>query len=306
MDNARTRWASLEVEDWTPTRETLHMWLQIVGKIRMAGSPFVNHWWHVTLTLTARGLGTGPIPIDGRILDIEFDFIDHQLTLRTSDGRLERFALQPMTVAEFYRRTFAALAALDVEVRIHPAPNEVDPAIPFADDVEHRSYEPAQVHAFWTQLIQADRVLRQLRAEYRGKASPVHLFWGALDLATTRFSGRPAPVHPGGAANCPDRVMVEGYCDELSSAGFWPGGGREGAFYAYAYPEPDGYREVAVPDGAFYDHQLQEFILPFETVRQAEDPDALALEFLRVTAAAAARLGTWPPVERTRAGSGRD
>lgn len=294
MGNRVESWPSLEVEAWALTRETLHMWLQIVGKLRMVGSPFVNHWWQVTLSVSARGLSTGPIPLDGGILDIEFDFVDHRLVLRTSDGGREEIALRPMTVAAFYRLTFAALGRLGVELEINTKPNEVDPAIPFPDDEEHRSYDPEQAHAFWQQLIRADGVLRRLRAEFRGKASPVHLFWGALDIATTRFSGRPAPVHPGGVPNCPDRVMIEGYCDEISSSGFWPGGGREGAFYSYAYPEPEGYAESPVPAGAYYDRALGEFVLPYEVVREADDPTGLALEFLRVTSASAARLAGWP------------
>ncbi|UAJ79858.1 hypothetical protein IT072_01910 [Leifsonia sp. ZF2019] len=296
MESRGTSWPSLEVEAWGSTRETLHMWLQIVGKLRMVGSPFVNHWWHVTFSLSARGLTTGAIPVDGGVLDIEFDLLDHRLVLRTSDGGREEFALTAMTVAEFYRRTFDALGRLGIALEIVPTPNEVVPAIPFAIDEEHCTYDPGQVHAFWQQLIRADGVLRRLRAEFRGKASPVHFFWGALDLATTRFSGRPAPVHPGGVPNCPDRVMVEGYSDEISSSGFWPGGGREGAFYSYAYPEPAGYAETPVPEGAYYDPALGEFLLPYEVVRLAEDPEALALEFLRVTSAAAARLGEWPAI----------
>lgn len=294
-DRAGT-WPALDVEAWTPTRDTLHLWLQIIGKLRMVGSPFVNHWWHVTLSLSARGLATGPIPLDGLVLDIEFDFVDHRLVLRTSEGGREEIPLRPITVAAFHRLTFAALGRLGVDLEIHPTPNEVDPAIPFPDDEQHRSYDPAQAHAFWQQLIRADGVLRRLRSEFRGKASPVHLFWGALDIATTRFSGRPAPVHPGGVPNCPDRVMIEGYCDEISSSGFWPGGGREGAFYSYAYPEPDGYAETPVPPGASYDPALGEFVLPYETVRTSSDPSGLALEFLRATSAAAARLAGWPAI----------
>lgn len=297
MTRPGTPWPSLEVEAWTPTRETLHMWLQIVGKLRMVGSPFVNHWWHVTFALSARGVTTGAIPLDGRVLDIEFDFVDHRLVFRTSDGGHERFALAPMTVAAFYRLTRDALARLGVGLAIHATPNEVVPAIPFAEDEEHRSYVPEQVHAFWQQLVRADGVLRVLRSEFRGKASPVHLFWGALDIATTRFSGRPAPQHPGGVPNCPDRVMVEGYSDEISSSGFWPGGGLEGAFYSYAYPEPAGYADSPVPQGAYYDRDLREFLLPYEAVRTAEDPTALALDFLRATSASAARLGEWPAEE---------
>ncbi|MFD6698253.1 MULTISPECIES: DUF5996 family protein [unclassified Microbacterium] len=288
-------WPALAVEDWTPTRETVHMWTQIVGKVKMALAAPVNHWWHVTLFVDSRGLTTGAIPVGDRILELSFDFVEHVLLARMSDGREVSFALAGHSVASFYATVMALLPRLDVHVRIHPVPNEVAEAIPFPDDTVHATYDPEHARLFWQQLVQADRVLRHSRAEFRGKVSPVHLFWGALDLAVTRFSGRPAPAHPGGAPNCPDSVMVEGYSDELGSAGFWPGGGAEGAFYAYAYPAPQGYPTADVPDGAYFDAELGEFLLPYEVVRQAPDPDALVLAFLRATSEAAARLAHWPP-----------
>ncbi|WP_431245548.1 DUF5996 family protein [Leifsonia xyli] len=284
----------LAVASWQATRDTVHLWTQIVGKIRMALTPPVNHWWHVTLYLSARGLATGPIPVPGGILDIEFDFVDHRLVLRTSDGGRRDVALAGMSVARFYESTMRALGELEVEVSIHPVPNEVVVAIPFADDTEHCTYVPEQAQAFWRQLIDAQRLLQRFRSQFTGKASPVHYFWGAMDLAVTRFSGRPAPAHPGGVPNCPDRVMLEGYSHEISSAGFWPGGGEEGAFYSYAYPAPEGFAEAPVPEGAFYSEELGEFLLPYETVRAAADPDALVMEFLQATFDAAERLGRWP------------
>ncbi|MGO4595130.1 DUF5996 family protein [Leifsonia sp. 2TAF2] len=284
----------LTVASWQATRDTLHLWTQVVGKIRMALTPPVNHWWHVTLYLSARGLSTGPIPVAGGILDIEFDFLEHELVLRTSDGGRHSFPLAGKSVAQFYEETLAALGSLGVDVSIHPVPNEVEVAIPFADDTTHCTYVPEQAQAFWRQLIDAQRLLQRFRSGFVGKVSPVHYFWGAMDLAVTRFSGRTAPAHPGGVPNCPDRVMVEGYSHEISSAGFWPGGGAEGAYYSYAYPAPAGFAEAPVPDGAFFSEEFGEFLLPYETVRRSPDPDALVLEFLEATYAAAARLGEWP------------
>ncbi|MGO4534785.1 DUF5996 family protein [Leifsonia sp. 2MCAF36] len=284
----------LLVDSWQPTRDTVHMWTQIVGKIRMALTPPINHWWHVTLSLSARGLATGPIPIPMGVLDIEFDFVEHQLVVRTSDGGRRAFPLAGQSVASFYEQTFRALGELGIAVEIHPVPNEVAVAIPFADDTTHCTYDPEQAEAFWRQLIDADRQLREFRSGFVGKASPVHYFWGAMDLAVTRFSGRTAPRHPGGAPNCPDSVMLEGYSHELSSAGFWPGGGAEGAYYSYAYPAPEGFAAAAVPEGAFFSEELGEFLLPYETVRRSADPDALVQEFLQATYRAAADLGGWP------------
>jgi hypothetical protein len=287
-------WPALRVEDWTPTRETLHMWTQIVGKIRLAQAPMLNHWWQVTLYVTARGLTTSAMPVGARTLEIEFDFVSHVLRLTTSDGRERTVALAPKTVAAFYAETMAALADLDLDVTIRPVPVEVETAIPFADDTVHAAYDAAAAHLFWRQLVAADRVLQRFRSRFAGKASPVHFFWGALDLAATRFSGRLAPRHAGGAPNCPDWVMVEGYSHELSSCGFWPGGGDEGAFYAYAYPEPDGFRTHPVtPDAAYYYEDGGQFLLPYEAVRTAADPEATLLGFLQTTYEAAATHATW-------------
>ena len=288
-----TGWPALAVDDWADSRETFHMFTQIVGKIRLKCEPMVNHWWQVPLYVSARGLTTGSMPYDGDAFDMEFDLIDHVLRIRRSDGRSTELALAAMPVAEFYAATMAALARIGIEVAIVARPNEVDPAIPFADDFTHASYDPAAIHLFWLQLVQAQRVLTAFRAGFGGKVSPVHFFWGAIDLAVTRFSGRAAPVHPGGVPNCPDHVMVEGYSHEISSAGFWPGGGAEGAFYSYAYPAPEGFADAPVPEPAYFDTALGEFLLPYEAVRAAGDPDALVLEFLEATYAAAADLGRW-------------
>ncbi|WP_281180069.1 DUF5996 family protein [Nocardia amamiensis] len=287
-------WPALRVDDWTPTRETLHMWTQIVGKIRLSHAPLVNHWWQVTLYVSPRGLTTSAIPHAAGSFDIEFDFVDHQLHVRSSDGRIRQVTLEPKPVAVFYAETITALDELGIAARIQARPNEVDPAIPFADDYEHRSYDAVAATTFWRQLVAADRVMHEFRSRFIGKVSPVHFFWGAMDLACTRFSGRTAPRHPGGAPNCGDWVMVEGYSHELSSCGFWPGGGTEGAFYAYAYPEPDGFSEYRVgPDEAFYSKDNRQFLLPYEAVRTAPDPERALLEFLDTTYAAASELGHW-------------
>jgi hypothetical protein len=287
-------WPRLRVEDWTDTRNTLHMWTQIVGKVRLAQAPLVNHWWQVTLYVSPRGLTTSAIPYGSGAFDIEFDFIEHQLRIRSSDGGERLVGLAPKPVAEFYDETMEALGALGLHVEIDARPNEVDPAIPFAQDHEHASYDPEAAYLFWQQLLQADRVISAFRSHFIGKVSPVHFFWGAMDLACTRFSGRDAPQHPGGAPNCGDWVMVEGYSHELSSCGFWPGGGDEGAFYSYAYPEPDGFAEHPVgPDGAYYSTELRQFLLPYEAVAAADDPDRALAEFLHSTYGAAADLGGW-------------
>jgi len=290
----RKGWPALKVDDWAPTRDTLHMWTQIVGKIRMAHQPFINHWWHVPLYVSARGLTTSTIPYGTGVFDIEFDLHDHQLVIRTSDGATGKVALEPKSVAAFYAETMDELADLGLQTRIRARPNEVEPAIPFALDTEHAAYDAGSAHLFWGQLTQADRVLHRFRSNFIGKVSPVHFFWGSFDLACTRFSGRTAPTHPGGAPNCADWVMVEGYSHELSSCGFWPGGGIEGAFYAYAYPEPEGFSDFPVgPDGTYYSDQYRQFLLPYETVRTAEDPDAALLTFLGTTYEAAAERGGW-------------
>lgn len=288
-------WPELPVAAWAPTRDTVHLWTQIVGKVRLALAAPENHWWQVPFYVNATGLTTSLMPYQNLGVEIEFDFVGHELVVRTTLGRTERFALEPMSVAEFYRRFTAVLADLGIRVAIMPRPVELPVAIPFADDSEHRSYDPDAMHRFWVSLVSTQRILQQFRGEFTGKCSPVHFFWGAFDLAVTRFSGRPAPEHPGGVPNCPDRVMHEAYNRELASCGYWPGGADEGAFYAYAYPEPTGYRDYPIrPDQARFDPDLGEFVLPYAAVRQADDPDAVLLEFLRSAFTASVQLGRWP------------
>lgn len=290
----RTRWPRLRVSDWAETRDTLHMWTQIVGKIRLAHAPLVNHWWQVTLYVTPRGLTTSTIPYEDRAFDIEFDFVDHRLHIRTSDGNVRHVVLAAKPVARFYSEVMETLSESGVRTTIVPSPNEVPAAIPFAEDHRHTNYEPDAAELFWRQLLQANRVMAQFRSRFAGKVSPVHFFWGAMDLACTRFSGREAPPHPGGAPNCPQWVMLEGYSHEVASCGFWPGGGEEGAFYAYAYPEPAGFADHPVgPSEAFYSRDLNQFLLPYEAVAGAADPDRVLTEFLETTYAAAADLGGW-------------
>ena len=285
-------WPRLRVADWADTRDTLHLWTQIVGKVRLAHAPAINHWWHVTLYVSPRGLTTSAIPYRDGVFDLEFDFLDHQLRLQTSDGRRRQIALAPRSVADFYHETMQMLDDVDISTRIHATPNEVDPAIPFADDDQHAAYDRGAAELFWRQLMQANRVMTMFRSRFIGKVSPVHFFWGGMDLACTRFSGRPAPPHPGGAPNCPSWVMREGYSHELASCGFWPDGGEEGAFYAYAYPEPPGYAEASVgPAGTRYEGG--EYLLPYETVASATEPDRVLTEFLDTTYAAAADQGHW-------------
>jgi len=289
-------WPSLPLEEWTDTCATLHMWLQIVGKIRLAQSPWVNHSWHVTFYVTARGLTTSRITHGDRAFEIDFDFVDHLLTVRASDGGKGAFALEPQTVAAFYARLRGQMATLGLPVRIHDRPNEVADPIPFADDETHRAYDPDYANRFWRVLVQAARVFETFRARFIGKCSPVHVFWGAPDIAVTRFSGRTAPRHPGGIPNLPDRVVREAYSHEVSSCGFWPGGGAipDAAFYSYAYPEPAGFPQARVePPEAFYSNDLREFILPYDAVRLSGDPDARLLAFLQTTYEAAANLAGW-------------
>lgn len=287
-------WPSLRVADWPETRDTLHMWTQIVGKVRLAHAPLVNHWWQVPLYVTARGLSTSAIPYGSQAFDIEFDFVDHRLGIRATTGATRSVELTAQSVAEFYAKVLSALDELGLSTRIQPHPNEVDPAVPFAEDTQHASYDPPAAQLFWRQLLAADRVMNEFRSRFVGKASPVHFFWGAMDLACTRFSGRTAPTHPGGAPNVGDWVMVEGYSRELSSCGFWPGGGEEGAFYAYAYPAPDGFADHPVrPAEGGFSHEMGEFVLPYEAVRQAGDPEQALTDFLQDTYEAAAICGNW-------------
>jgi Family of unknown function (DUF5996) len=288
-------WPSLPVSEWSDTRDTLQLWTQIVGKVRMTNEPLINHWWQVPLYVTARGLTTGLISHpSGQGFQIDFDFRAHKLGLDTSAGRQLSFALEAGPVSDFFARTMTLLDEGGVSTRIWPVPREVESAIPFPDDDVHVAYEPAQAEKFWLALVQIVRVFTVFRSRFLGKASPVHLFWGALDLATTRFSGRTAPPHPGGVPNCGTQVMLEAYSHEVSSCGYWPGGDGEGIFYSYAYPEPAGFRAVNVrPKEASFDHQLAEFVLPYEVVRAAPEPDLVLLEFLQSTYEAAADAAAW-------------
>ena len=295
--NSITRhWPDLPYAAWKDTCSTLHLWTQIVGKIRLAYTPWLNHSWHVTLYCTARGLTTSLIPYRGRFFEIEFDFHDHQLVVRTSEGAHEEIALKPRTVAAFYAAVIAALGKLDISVRITELPCELPDAIAFSRDETHSAYDPDYAHRFWRVLVEVDRVLKQFRTGFIGKCSPVHFFWGSFDLAVTRFSGRRAPPHKGGTPGVADAVMREAYSHEVSSAGFWPGGGGVDypAFYSYAYPQPADFSAASVePKEAFFSQALGEFLLPYDAVRTANDPDANLLAFLRSTYEAAADLGGW-------------
>jgi hypothetical protein len=292
-----SEWPALPYAAWKDTRDTLHLWTQIVGKIRLALTPWINHSWHVALYLTARGLTTSPIPYDGREFQIDFDFIDHVLWIRTSDGHFRQLMLAPMPVAQFHAELLAALAELGIDVRINTMPNEIADAIPFDRDRVHASYDREYAARFWRVLLGAHRVLASFRTRFLGKVSPVHFFWGSFDLAVTRFSGRLAPPHPGGVPHLPDAVAREAYSHEVSSAGFWPGGGGPvdyAAFYSYAYPAPEGFASAAVrPAQAFFSQELGEFLLPYEAVRTAPDPERTLMEFLQTTYNAAADLGRW-------------
>jgi len=297
-------WPSLPLEAWSDTCATLHMWTQIVGKIRLTQSPWINHSWHVPLYVTSRGLTTSPIPYETRTFQIDFDFISHQLTILSSDGGVGHLPLQPQSVAAFYRCLMEELARLRLRVNIHKKPNEVPDPIRFDHDESHAAYDPEYANRFWRILVQADRVLKLFRVRFIGKCSPVHFFWGAPDLAVTRFSGRRAPEHPGGVPNLPDRVTREAYSHEVSSCGFWPGGGAipYPAFYSYAYPEPNGFPASPIkPEAAFYSSDLREFILAYDAVRQSETPDETLLAFLQTTYEAAANLARWDrqALERT-------
>ncbi|MDP9465325.1 MAG: DUF5996 family protein [Actinomycetota bacterium] len=301
MTSTVSRWPALPLAEWAPTRDTLHLWTQIVGKVRLARTPTLSHWWNVPLYVTARGLTTSLIPANGRGFQIDFDLVDHQLRIAVSDGNETTMSLEARPVAEFYTEVMAKLDDLGLSTSIWTMPVEIPNAIPFEQDRVHASYERDQVERFWHALVEMNRVFEQFRSEFVGKTSPVHLFWGALDLAVTRFSGRAAPPHPGGAPNCGPHVMHEAYSHEVSSAGYWPGPDGEGVFYSYAYPEPDGYRQRSVtPAGARFDDGLSEFVLPYENVRTAPDPDAALLEFLRSTYVAAAETADWHRKELER------
>ncbi len=292
-----TPWPALPAAAWQDTRATLHLWTQIVGKVRLSQTPWVNHSWHVVLYVTARGLTTSSIPYGTRSFQIDFYFIDHLLSVTTSDGDLRQFALVPMSVADFYKKAMSALADLGLSIHINTMPNEIVDAIPFDQDTKHASYDREYAARFWRVLLSTHKVLKEFRTSFLGKVSPVHFFWGSFDLAVTRFSGRRAPLHPGGVPNLPDAVAREAYSHEVSSAGFWPGGGgpmNEAAFYSYAYPAPEGFAEAKVdPAQAYFFKDLGEFILPYDAMRTAADPEAALMEFLQSTYDAAADLGKW-------------
>ena len=291
MNKINEPWPALPLEAWQDTYATLHMWTQIVGKVRKTLTPLVNHWWNVTLYVSARGLTTSPIPYQDRTLEMEFDFIDHKLDIRTCDGSTQRLALAPRSVANFYQDVMNALRSLGMEVRIHAIPDEVANPIPFAGDTKHRSYDPECAQAFWRILVSVDTVFKEFRARFLGKCSPVHFFWGSFDLAVTRFSGRRAPERPGA-----DAITREAYSHEVSSAGFWPGGGEiQGpAFYSYMAPEPEGFKTQPVgPAAAFYHSGMSEFFLMYDEVRRAESPRDLLLRFLQSTYEAGANLAKW-------------
>ncbi len=288
-------WPDIPYAGWRDTAATLQLWTQVVGKVRLKLTPWVNHGWNVPLYATARGLGTSPIPFGHELLEIDFDFLDHRLVARTSRGEGRVLPLKPQAVADFYARTMDVLRSLGVIVSINEMPNEVADPIRFSEDRTHTSYDAEAARRFWRALVQADRVFRHFRSGFLGKASPVHFFWGGFDLAVTRFSGRRAPPHPGGVPGLPDDVTREAYSHEVSSAGFWPGNDAfpQAAFYSYAYPTPEGFPDRKVSEGAYFDAALGEFILPYDTVRDAPDPDALLLDFLMTTYAAAADTGNW-------------
>ncbi|HEV3178162.1 MAG TPA: DUF5996 family protein [Stellaceae bacterium] len=296
-------WPSLPFANWRDTRATLHLWTQVVGKIRLAQAPLINHWWQVPLYVTARGLSTSPMPHGTRTFQIDFDFIDHRLVIAAGDGATASLALEPRSVAVFHRQLMARLASLDLPVKIWTMPVEIAGAIPFEQDSTHASYDRDAANRFWRILVQCERVLTRFRAGFLGKVSPVHFFWGSFDLAVTRFSGRRAPPHTGTAPHVANWVMREAYSHEVSSVGFWPGDETVPmpAFYAYAYPEPTGFDRAPVrPAGAYWDKDMGEFILPYDRVREDQAPDDRLLEFCQSTYAGAADLARWSRAELER------
>jgi hypothetical protein len=296
VNSSSNQWPALAFAEWKDTASTLHMWTQIVGKIRLTLSPWTNHSWHVTLYVTSRGLTTSPIPHGSNTFEIQFDFIDHQLLIDKSDGARRTIPLKPQSVAEFYQALMKTLSDLELPVTINTTPNEIENPISFDQDEEHRSYDREYANRFWRVLVQSDRVFKEFRSRFCGKCSPVHFFWGSFDLAVTRFSGRQAPPHPGGVPHLPDEITREAYSQEVSSLGFWPGNAAAPTpvFYSYAYPEPPGFAQAKVqPDEAIYEAKLREFILPYDAVRTAEKPDQVLLDFAQSAYDAASELGKW-------------
>jgi hypothetical protein len=288
-------WPEIPYPKWRETAATLQLWTQIAGKIRLSLTPWVNHSWQVPLYVTARGLGTSPISFGNEVFEMEFDFVDHRLVVRDSRGEARELPLEPQSVADFHRRVMVLLSDMGISVAINEMPNEIPNPTRFSEDNIHASYDADAAHRFWRALIQADRIFKLFRSAFLGKVSPVHFFWGSFDLAVTRFSGRRAPLHPGGVPGLPDAITREAYSHEVSSAGFWPGNDAfpQAAFYSYAYPEPEGFRSRPVPQGAYFNATFGEFILPYDAVRAVPAPDALLLEFLSSTYGAAADLAQW-------------
>lgn len=294
--HATTAWPELHYYAWRETLDALHRWTQVVGKVRLAQTPWLNHGWHSALYVTTRGLTTSPIPHGQRSFSIDFDFVDHRLRIESADGVARALPLTERSVADFHDEVLDALAAMDLPVQIHGAPNEMPDATPFEEDREARPYDGAAVNRFWRALVSVHRVFSEFRTGFVGKSSPVHFFWGSFDLAVTRFSGRKAPPHPGGVPNLPDEITREAYSHEVSSAGFWPGGGgvEYPAFYSYAYPTPEGFADAAVsPGDASFHGDLGEFVLPYEVVRASASPERTLMSFLQSTYEAAADLGGW-------------
>lgn len=289
-------WPKLSFAEAKGTYETLHLWTQIAGKIRLSKTPWINHSWHVTLYVTPAGLSTGLIPDQDKFFQIDLDFIQHQLQVCTSTGEFHRISLKDLSVAACYEKTLIALQHCNIPVKIYPVPNELENPIPFTEDHQHATYDPAHAASLHQVLMQSHKVFTEFRAGFRGKSSPVHFFWGGFDLAVSRFSGRDAPKHPGGVPNLPDWVAAEAYSQEVCSCGFWPGNEAfpMAAYYSYIYPEPDGYKEASVQPGqAYYHPQLREFILPYAAVQQSDDPEGMVISFLQSTYAAAADLAIW-------------
>lgn len=295
MNTLPSAWPELPPNAWRNTYDTLHMWAQIVGKTRLALAPMENHWWQVPFYVTVRGLTTSPMPHRNTSVSVDFDFISHELIVQTGEGARRSLPLAPMTVADFFTQYLQTLRGLGIEPAIYASPVEVQTVIPFAQDTQHAGYDRDAAQCCWRILLDTERVLRRFRGRFTGKQSPIHFFWGSFDLAATRFSGRRAPKHPGGAPNCPDWVMVEAYSHECSSCGFWPGDGdaQLPAFYAYAYPEPQGYAQRSVEPPARYDLKAREFLLPYAALRAAPQPDETLLKFFQTTYEAAADLGRW-------------
>jgi hypothetical protein len=296
IDAATKQWPDLAFESWKDTLATVHLWAQIVGKIRLKQMPWLNHSWHVTLYVSPNGLTTGSVPYQNGVFQVEFDFMHHALLINTSEGRIARLGLYPRSVADFYRELFEKLKSIDIDATIYASPNEIEPAIPFEQDEVHHSYDAEKIHDFWAALVKINNVFNRFRANFRGKCSPVHFFWGGFDLAVTRFSGRPAPLHPGGAPNIPLAVMQEAYSHEVSSCGFWPGNGEfpHPVFYSYCYPTPPEFSQQQVkPVEAFFSGEMGEFMLLYEVVQRSDNPEDVLLQFLQSTYEAAANTGHW-------------